>query len=57
MLTSLECMAKAKEMDARACGCSHPGDKAAMTEMADEWRRTALMARQQEAWAELHPKV
>ena len=56
MPTSLQCVAKADEMDVLALGCPHPGDQAAFVEMAAEWRRTAIVARRQERWAALHPE-
>lgn len=55
MLTSLQCLARADKLDARARQCAKPSDRDAYIETADGWRRNAVLARQQEAWTKLHP--
>jgi len=47
MMTSLECLAKADQLDSIARGCGHQSDREASTEVALGWRRNAVVARQQ----------
>ena len=51
MLTALQCLAKADEMDALALACTVPGGRVSYTETAVHWRKAAILAREQEAWA------
>jgi hypothetical protein len=55
MKTAAECLAKADENDALARDCPDGFTRDAYRNTADGWRRTALLARQQEAWTEAHP--
>ena len=55
MLSSVECMAKADEMDVLARECAHRQDRDAYAETALGWRHTAVLARRQEAWDALNP--
>lgn len=55
MMTAAECLVKADENDALARDCPDGFAREAYLNTADGWRRTALLARQQEAWAEAHP--
>jgi hypothetical protein len=55
MLNAVECLAKAANLDALALDCVLPEQSADLTQMADCWRRNAIIARQQEAWIALHP--
>ena len=55
MMTSVACLAKAAELDATALLCSNQGDLDGYTRSAIGWRRCAVMALEQEAWAALHP--
>ena len=55
MMTSVECLAKAAEVDATALLCRNQGDLDGYARSAIGWRRCAAMAREQEAWATLHP--
>ena len=57
MMTSVECLAKAAELDATALLCRNQGDRDGYTRTANGWRRNALMARQQEALAALHDRA
>jgi hypothetical protein len=57
MKTAVECLAKADELDALARDCSNPNSRVDYGRTADGWRRTALLARQQEVWAEAHPDL
>ncbi len=55
MKTVAECLAKADENDALARVAPDGIMRDSYLSTADGWRRTALLARQQEAWAEAHP--
>jgi hypothetical protein len=55
MKTAAECLARADENDAWARDCPDGFERYAFLNTADGWRRTALLARQQEAWAAAHP--
>ena len=55
MKTAAECLAKADENDALARNSPDGFARDEFLNTADGWRRTALLARQQEAWAEAHP--
>ena len=57
MMTSVECLAKAAELDATALRCRNQGDRDGYTRTANGWRRNAIMAREQEAWTALHPRA
>lgn len=56
MLTSVQCLVKADELDAIALQCGCKADRDSYSETADGWRRNAVMARHQETWAALHPR-
>lgn len=56
MLTSLQCMAKADQLDSLALSCASQADRDACADTADGWRRTAIMARQQDEWRALHKR-
>jgi hypothetical protein len=56
MLTSLQCLAKADQLDSLALSCPGQSDRDAYADTADCWRRTAIMARQQDEWHALHPR-
>ena len=55
MRTSLQCLAKADQLDGLALLCPGQSDRDAFADTADCWRRTAIMARQQDEWRALHP--
>jgi hypothetical protein len=55
MKNAAECLAKAEELAARARDCPDGVARDGYLAAADGWRRTALLARQQEVWAEAHP--
>jgi len=55
MLTSVECLAKADELDVLAMRCFTEQARDAYTETARGWRATAVLARQQEVFEEVHP--
>jgi hypothetical protein len=55
MKTAAECLAKATELDAMARDCPDGIARDGYFSAADGWRKTALLARHQEAWAEDHP--
>jgi hypothetical protein len=50
MKTSVECLAKAAELDALARGCPDGPVRDGYSGAADGWRRTAILAQQQEKW-------
>ena len=54
MMTSIECLARAAELDATALLCRNQGDLDGYARSAIGWRRCAVMAHEQEAWAALH---
>jgi hypothetical protein len=54
MMTSIECLAKAAELDAAARLCPRDSDRMGYTQTADGWRRTAVMAQRQEVWEAAH---
>ena len=56
MLTSLQCLAKADQLDSLALSCPLQSDRDACADTADGWRRTAILARQQDEWRALHPR-
>jgi hypothetical protein len=49
MMTAAECLAKADELDGIARQCVE-ADRDVFIERADEWRRNASVAQQQESW-------
>ena len=49
MMSSLQCLAKADELDVIALQCISASDRAGYTQTADGWRRNAALARRQEA--------
>lgn len=53
MLNALECLAKATQMD--GLGLAHPQSREAFATMAHQWRRNAIIARQQDAWTQVRP--
>lgn len=55
MKTAIECLAEAERLDVLARGSTDPQVRVGYGRTADGWRRTALLARQQEVWAEAHP--
>jgi hypothetical protein len=55
MLTALECMAKAEELDALAGACPEGAVRHSYYQTADGWRRAAILARQQEVWDASQP--
>ena len=55
MKTAVECLAKAEEHEALARACPDGIIRDAYLSTADGWRRTALLARHQEAWTAAHP--
>jgi hypothetical protein len=56
MLTSLECLTKADEMEARGLACSLQSRRDGYANVARGWRRTAVLAHAQEQWEALrHP--
>lgn len=55
MKTAVECLAEAERLDALARGCPDGPTRDGYLGAADGWRKTLLLARQQEAWAEAHP--
>jgi hypothetical protein len=57
MLSSVECLARAAELDAIARVCIRKSERDSYIETAEGWRRTAIIARRQEAWETLHPPV
>jgi hypothetical protein len=57
MLTSLQCLAKADQLDSLALLCVGKVDRDACADTADGWRRAAIMARQQDEWHALHPRL
>ncbi len=57
MKTAVECLALADKNDALARDCPEGFVRDAFRSTADGWRRTALLARQQEAWEQAHPDV
>ncbi len=54
MMTSMECSAKADELDRLGDECWTQDGREAFARMSQDWRRTATLARQQEALVELH---
>jgi hypothetical protein len=48
-MTSIECLAKADELDAIALQCANASDRAGYSRTADGWRRNAAMALGREA--------
>ena len=55
MKTSAECLAMADENEALARGSPDGIIRDAYRSTAMGWRRTALLARQQQAWEQTHP--
>jgi hypothetical protein len=55
MKTAAENLAEAERLGALGHKCPDPHLRVEIGRTADGWRRTALLARQQEAWAEAHP--
>jgi hypothetical protein len=49
MMTSVECLAKADELDAVGYECRDDAARKTFATLAMAWRRTAIMARHQEA--------
>jgi hypothetical protein len=54
VLTFLECLAKADGLATRARDCTSPELRNIYVETAQGWRRTAILARHQEAWHARH---
>lgn len=52
-MTSVECLAKAAELEALAVRYPDDGDRADYIRTANGWRRKAMMAREREVWATL----
>jgi hypothetical protein len=57
MKTALECLSEAERLAALARDCPDGIAREGYLTAADGWRRTALLARQQEAWAGAHPEA
>jgi hypothetical protein len=55
MLSSAQCLAKADQLDSLALSCPGQPERDAFADTAAGWRRTAIMARQQDEWHALHP--
>jgi hypothetical protein len=55
MMTSLQCLAKAAEVDRLGYDCPTLAVREAFAAMGGQWRRTAALARQHEAWEAAHP--
>ena len=55
MLSSDECLAKARQLDERARKCVRKSDRDSYVETANGWRYSAAMALHQETWAALIP--
>jgi hypothetical protein len=55
MRSALECLAEADRLEETARQCADPRAREAILETANEWRRVAMLAREQEAWEALHP--
>jgi hypothetical protein len=54
MKTAAECLAKADELDALARNCPDGAARKGYLSAAEGWRRTALLARHQDAWSRAH---
>lgn len=55
MITSAECLAKADECDALGYYCTTQLGREEYARLGMHWRATAQLARQQEAWSDMHP--
>lgn len=55
MLTSLECLAKAEQMEAYGLTCPTQAQRDDYVSVGRGWRRTAAKALAQEQWVALHP--
>lgn len=55
MKTAAECLAEVERLDALVRGCADGPTRDAYLSAADGWRKTLLLARQQESWAAAHP--
>jgi hypothetical protein len=55
MMTSIQCLAKADELDRLGYDCPTLAGREAFAVMGVHWRRTAAHARQHEAWEAAHP--
>ena len=53
MLNSVGCLAKADQLDAYARNCRTPAISADFTDMANSWRRNAVVALAQDEWSAL----
>lgn len=54
MMTVSECLAKADEVDRLGYECPTQDGREAFALLGQGWRRSALFARQQDAWAASH---
>lgn len=55
MFTSKQCLAKAEEMAAYGLTCPSQVERDGYANVAEGWRRTAVLAEADERWTELHP--
>ncbi len=55
MKSAAECLAKADEFDALGYDAKTQLEREEYARLGLHWRKAALLARQQEAWAETHP--
>ena len=55
MMTAAQCLVKASESDELARRHLDPVLREACVGTANGWRKVAVLAREQEAWAEAHP--
>jgi len=53
MMTYSECLAKADEVDRLGYECPTQDGREAFALLGRGWRRSAMFARQQQAWAEM----
>jgi hypothetical protein len=53
MITAIDCLARAADMDERAAICDGASDRASFLRVATGWRRAARMARYQDEWSTL----
>ena len=54
MMTAVQCLAKADEMDQRAAASADAEARGGYKAIALHWRQAATLARHQEAWANAH---
>jgi hypothetical protein len=54
MMTSVQCLAKADEVDRLGYECPTQDGRTQFAELGKGWRRNAIIALQHEAWATAH---